>query len=96
MSAAGIRHCLIDGDDLDMAHPPPWENEAERNLATMWSNYREWGNRRLINVNTARREGSERRSVGGRQDVRRQQHRVRLGEGGQSGRLAVGVLNGDA
>lgn len=74
LSAAGIRPCLIDGDDLDMAHPPPWEHGlAERHLATMWSNYRELGNRRLIYLNTARREGSERRSVGGRQDVRRQQ-----------------------
>lgn len=54
MSAAGIQHCLIDGDYLDMAYPSPWEHGlAERNLATMWSNYRELGFRRLIYLNTA-------------------------------------------
>lgn len=54
LSAAGIRHCLIDGDFLDMAYPPPWEHGlAEHNLATMWSNYRALGYRRLIYLNTA-------------------------------------------
>lgn len=54
LSAAGIRHCVIDGDYLDMAYPPPWEHGlAERNLATMWSNYRALGYRRLIYLNTA-------------------------------------------
>jgi adenylylsulfate kinase-like enzyme len=38
LSAAGIRHCLIEGDNLDMAYPPPWEHGlAEQNLAAMWS-----------------------------------------------------------
>jgi hypothetical protein len=54
LSAAGIRHCLIDGDYLDMAYPHPWEHRlAERNLAMMWSNYRELGYRRLIYLNSA-------------------------------------------
>jgi hypothetical protein len=54
LSAAGVRHCLIDGDFLDMAHPPPWEHGlAERNLAAMWANYRALGYRRMIYINTA-------------------------------------------
>jgi hypothetical protein len=37
LSRAGIWHCLIEGDNLDMAYPPPWEHGlAERNLAAMW------------------------------------------------------------
>ena len=54
LSAAGVRHCVIDGDMLDMAYPTPWEHGlAERNLAAMWANYRELGYRRLIFVNSA-------------------------------------------
>lgn len=54
LGAAGIQHCLIDGDYLDMAYPTPWERGlAERNLAAMWRNYRELGYRRLIYLNTA-------------------------------------------
>ena len=53
LSTAGVSHCLIDGDFLDMAYPPPWEhNLAERNLAAMWGNYRALGYRRLIYLNT--------------------------------------------
>jgi len=53
LSAAGVSHCVIDGDFLDMAHPPPWEhNLAEHNLAAMWDNYRALGYRRLIYVNS--------------------------------------------
>jgi deoxyadenosine/deoxycytidine kinase len=53
LSAAAISHCLIDGDFLDMAYPPPWERGlAERNLAAMWTNYRALGYRRLIYTNT--------------------------------------------
>ena len=53
LSAAGVRHCLIEGDNLDQAYPPPWEHGlAERNLAAMWGNYRELGYRRLIYTNT--------------------------------------------
>jgi len=54
LSAAGVRHCLIDGDVLDMAHPSPWEHGlAERNLAAMWANYRALAYRRMIYTNTA-------------------------------------------
>jgi hypothetical protein len=54
LSAAGVSHCLIDGDFLDMAWPDPWEHKlAERNLATMWQNYRSLGYHRLIYTNTA-------------------------------------------
>ena len=54
LCAADIAHCLIDGDFLDMAHPPPWEHHlAERNLAAMWANYRDLGFRRLVYTNTA-------------------------------------------
>ena len=53
LSAAGVSHCVIDGDYLDMAHPPPWEHElAERNLAAMWDKDRALGYRRLIYVNS--------------------------------------------
>jgi hypothetical protein len=49
LSAAGIRHCLIEGDNLDMAYPAPWEHHlAERNLAAMWVNYRALDYRRMI------------------------------------------------
>lgn len=53
LSAAAVRHCLIEGDNLDLAYPPPWEHRlAERNLAAMWANYRELGYRRMIYTNT--------------------------------------------
>jgi hypothetical protein len=54
LSAAGVRHCLIEGDNLDMAYPAPWEHSlAERNLAAMWASYRALGYRRMIYTNTA-------------------------------------------
>jgi adenylylsulfate kinase-like enzyme len=53
LSAAGVSHCLVDGDILDMAYPPPWEDKlAERNLAAIWRNYRALGYHRLIYTNT--------------------------------------------
>jgi hypothetical protein len=53
LSARRVRHCLIEGDNLDLAYPPPWEHGlAERNLAAMWANYRVLGYRRLIYTNT--------------------------------------------
>jgi hypothetical protein len=53
LSAADVRHCLIEGDNLDLAYPPPWEHGlAERNLAAMWANYRALGYRRMIYTNT--------------------------------------------
>jgi hypothetical protein len=54
LSAARVRHALVEGDNLDLAYPPPREYHlAERNLAAVWSNYRGLGYRRLIYVNTA-------------------------------------------
>lgn len=53
LSAAGVWHCLIEGDNLDLAYPPPSEHRlAERNLAAMWRNYRALGYRRMIYTNT--------------------------------------------
>jgi hypothetical protein len=53
LAAKDVRHCLIEGDNLDMAHPAPWVHGlAEKNLAAMWQNYRELGYRRLIYTNT--------------------------------------------
>jgi hypothetical protein len=52
--AARVRHCCIEGDNLDLAYPPPWEHHlAERNLAAIWRNYRELGYRRMVYTNTA-------------------------------------------
>lgn len=54
LSAARIQHCLIEGDNLDMAWPTPHEHGlAEQNLAAMWANYRALGYRRMIYTNTA-------------------------------------------
>lgn len=54
LSAARIPHCLIDGDNLDMAYPPPQHHGlAERNLAALWANYTALGYRRMIYINTA-------------------------------------------
>jgi adenylylsulfate kinase-like enzyme len=34
LAAAGLRHCLIEGDNLDMAHPPPWST-VSRNRTSL-------------------------------------------------------------
>ncbi|WAP50440.1 ATPase [Arthrobacter sp. ATA002] len=54
-----IRHAVIEGDNLDLAHPAPWQHPspwnhglAEQNLAALWRNYRTLGYRRLIYTNT--------------------------------------------
>ena len=48
-----VRHAVIEGDYLDLAHPTPWEHHlAERNLVAVWANYRELGYERLIYSNT--------------------------------------------
>ena len=48
-----VKHAVIEGDALDLAHPAPWEHElAERNLSEMWRNYLDLGYRRLIFTNT--------------------------------------------
>jgi hypothetical protein len=54
LSAARVRHCLIEGDNLDMAYPPPQEHGlTEQNLAAMRANYAALGYRRMIYANTA-------------------------------------------
>lgn len=56
LSAADVRHCLIEGDNLDQAWPVPWQQGhelAEQNLAAMWANYRALGYQKLIYTNTA-------------------------------------------
>lgn len=51
--AVQVKHAVIEGDNLDLAYPRPWEyNLAERNLYAMWQNYRALGHRRLIYTNT--------------------------------------------
>ncbi|MDQ1126789.1 gluconate kinase [Microbacterium sp. SORGH_AS 505] len=55
LAQADVRHAVIEGDNLDQAHPQPWRSGvplAERNLAAMWANYREVGYSRLIFTNT--------------------------------------------
>ena len=56
LSQADVKHCLIEGDNLDLAHPAPWQQGqplAELNLAAMWQNYKVYGHHRLIYTNTA-------------------------------------------
>jgi hypothetical protein len=56
LSAAEVRHCLIEGDNLDQAWPVPWQQGhklAEQNLAALWTNYRALGYRKMIYTNTA-------------------------------------------
>jgi cytidylate kinase len=56
LAADRIRHCLIEGDNLDQAWPTPWERGlklAELNLAAMWGSYQAAGYSRMIYTNTA-------------------------------------------
>lgn len=56
-----IKHCVIEGDNLDLAYPAPWEHHlAERNLSAMWNNYRSLGYRRMIYTNTVSVQFTER------------------------------------
>ncbi|MGO1950037.1 MAG: AAA family ATPase [Mycobacteriaceae bacterium] len=53
LAEQNIRHAVIEGDMLDLAHPAPWEHGlAEQNLAAVWANYRDLGYRNLIFTNT--------------------------------------------
>lgn len=59
LTGLDIRHAVIEGDTLDLAHPAPWEHPAPwrhglaaQNLADIWQNYRTLGYRRLIYTNT--------------------------------------------
>ncbi len=56
LARSDVQHCVIEGDNLDLAHPTPWEQGhplAEMNLAAMWRNYKLFGYRRLVYTNTA-------------------------------------------
>ena len=53
LSEERVRHAVIEGDFLDLAWPAPWAHRlAERNLAAVWSNYRQLGYERLVYTNT--------------------------------------------
>lgn len=53
LAVQGIRHAVVEGDALDLAHPAPWASGlAVRNLAAIWANYRDLGHHRLIYTNT--------------------------------------------
>ncbi|MBT2501551.1 ATPase [Curtobacterium sp. ISL-83] len=57
LAAADVRHAVIEGDLLDLAHPAPHVEHpearlAERNLRAMWTAYRELGHHRLVYTNT--------------------------------------------
>jgi hypothetical protein len=53
LAALNVKHCVIEGDSLDLAFPHPWEHHlAERNLAAIWANYRALDYRRMIYTNT--------------------------------------------
>ena len=53
LAQADVKHALVEGDNLDLAYPAPWEHGlAEKNLRAIWQNYRDLGYRRLIYVNT--------------------------------------------
>lgn len=48
-----VRHAVVEGDYLDLAHPAPHEHAlAERNLSSVWANYKSLGYRRLVYTNT--------------------------------------------
>lgn len=57
LQGAGVAHCLIDGDNLDAAHPKAPEDPhgtalTEANLRALWTNYAAIGHTRAIYVNT--------------------------------------------
>lgn len=56
LSAGRVPHCVVEGDNLDMAWPVAWKRGlrlAEANLAAMWRTYRAAGYSKLIYTNTA-------------------------------------------
>jgi len=57
LQAAGVAHCLIEGDNLDAAHPKATDDPhgtalTEANLRALWDNYAAIGHTRAIYVNT--------------------------------------------
>ncbi len=52
LSVQRVQHAVIEGDNLDLAFPAPWEHGlAEQNLQAIWQNYRALGYHRLIYTN---------------------------------------------
>jgi RimJ/RimL family protein N-acetyltransferase len=51
LTARDVRHAVVEGDALDLAHPFP-EGAAAANLAAVWARYRALGYRRLVVTNT--------------------------------------------
>lgn len=53
LSQQDVKHCVIEGDNRDLAYPGLWEHHlAEGSLSAMWKNYRCPGYRRMICTNT--------------------------------------------
>lgn len=67
LKRAGVRHCRIDGDWLDLAHPQADPDLFEANFRALWTNYRVRGYTRLIYSNhaAARQADRLRRLMGG-------------------------------
>lgn len=72
LAARGVEHALVEGDNLDLAYPPPWQHGlAEKNLSAIWRNYFELGYRKLVytNTNSVINSDALRSAVGGRPRV---------------------------
>jgi N-acetyltransferase len=101
-----VKHAVIEGDALDLAHPAPWEHGlAERNLAAMWRNYVDLGYRRLVFTNTvsvlhadalAEAMGGSPRVVAVLLRAGDDTARARLGQRETGAELAAHVLRSDA
>ena len=77
LAEADVMHGLIEGDNLDLAHPTPWEHGqplAELNLAAMWRNYKFFGHYRLIYTKGSR-AGTRDRKPGPEQGGSAKDHR---------------------
>lgn len=53
LKRAGVAHCRIDGDWLDLAHPQAPPSLFDENFRSLWGNYRAHGCTRLIYSNFA-------------------------------------------
>lgn len=67
LKEAGVAHCRIDRDELDLAYPQAPPELFEANFRSLWGNYREHGSRRLVYSNHAalRQVDRLRRLMGG-------------------------------
>lgn len=72
LQAAGVAHCLIEGDLMGQVHPAPAEDPdrsaiTERNLSAVWANFAALGYQRLIYTNTVSvlENGMFERAMGG-------------------------------